>query len=95
MVKPHPRASLAYVRPPRLAYGCRSCCLVEAYGGTHARQLVSIVSHYDHTLGQHLPEGVVIMANHRGRALPMPRHDTPPIFHDFLSSSSLLNNIKP
>ena len=64
----------------RLAYGCRSCCLVEAYGGTHARQLASIVSHYDHTLGQQLPNGVVIMAHYRGRALPMPRHDTPPKF---------------
>ena len=59
--KTAPRASPAYVRPPRLAYGCRSCCLRKAHGRGHAKQLIPIARHHDHTIGQHLPEGVVIM----------------------------------
>ena len=31
-------------------------------GHIHAKQLIHIARHYDHTIGQQLPEGVVTMA---------------------------------
>ena len=66
MVKPYP-PSLTSLRPaPSASLWMSVLLLVEAYEGTHARQLVSIVSHYDHTLGQQLFNGVVIMAHYRG-----------------------------